>query len=214
MGIRGFMQGRVVFLMASFVMILSSTQAVAHSFNLILVAPVTGSNAAAGGSAVDGFMLATREEDAHPLEESDGHLGGLDSYVYTLNTQSDPMKMQASLQELLDNRQPVFISGSFDLDIAGLLASSVTGKNVVLFNPIDSQLWRLNKNAPAKMKMIDGTPFASGFEKTYGYMPDSHAFRAYVAARLIAMAVRSLEGEPADDIDDTRAALLDASKSS
>ncbi len=50
----------------------------AHSFNVLLI----GENVRASG-AYDGFRLATRERDGHAAEESGGHLGGLDSYIYS-----------------------------------------------------------------------------------------------------------------------------------
>ncbi len=49
----------------------------AHAFNVLLV----GENVK-GSGAYDGFRLATRERDGHAAEESDGHLGGLDSYIF------------------------------------------------------------------------------------------------------------------------------------
>ncbi len=50
----------------------------AHSFNVLLI----GEDVMEGG-AYDGFRLATRERDGHAAEESDGHLGGLDSYIFS-----------------------------------------------------------------------------------------------------------------------------------
>ncbi len=57
---------------------LSAQAALAHSFNVLLI----GENVRQSG-AYDGFRLATRERDGHAAEESDGHLGGLDSYIFS-----------------------------------------------------------------------------------------------------------------------------------
>lgn len=59
-------------------MVLGAAPLLAHSFNVVLI----GENIAESG-AYDGFRLATRERDGHAGEESDGHLGGLDSYIFT-----------------------------------------------------------------------------------------------------------------------------------
>ena len=46
--------------------------AAAHSFRAGLVFPLSGPSAGAGKQILDGFMLATKERDAHPGTESDG----------------------------------------------------------------------------------------------------------------------------------------------
>lgn len=39
-----------------------------------------------GQSALNSFLLATREQASHENEEPDGHPGGFDSYIFTVDT--------------------------------------------------------------------------------------------------------------------------------
>jgi len=85
----------------------------AHSFNLGFVAPMSGSRGESGQQALDGFMLATTEQDAHLFEESDGHLGGLDSYVFKIDSSVDDKTTIERIENLLRNKEPLFIAGVF-----------------------------------------------------------------------------------------------------
>jgi len=57
----------------------------AHRFNAALFIPMSDQ----GRQFRDGFMLGTTMRDAHPDQESDGHLGGLDVYVSVFDIMSD-----------------------------------------------------------------------------------------------------------------------------
>ncbi len=72
------MQFLVRILFLSCALAFSARAGVAHSFNVLLIGEGLREN-----GAYDGFRLATRERDGHAGEESDGHLGGLDSYIFT-----------------------------------------------------------------------------------------------------------------------------------
>jgi hypothetical protein len=81
--------------------VLAVTTANAHSFRLGLAAPFSGPQAAIGQQALDGLMLATRERDGHPDESSDGHLGGLDSYLLPLDSaEADGVALRQLADEL------------------------------------------------------------------------------------------------------------------
>ena len=68
----------------------SPSRAAAHSFRAGLLLPLSGPSTGAGKQILDGFMLATKERDAHPDTESDGHLGGLDVYISRIDSTGTP----------------------------------------------------------------------------------------------------------------------------
>jgi len=95
----------------------------AHSFNLGFVAPMSGSRADSGQQALDSFMLATTEQDAHAFEESDGHLGGLDCYVLKIDSSVDEKATIDRVEHLLKNDKPLFVAGIFSSEIAGEISA-------------------------------------------------------------------------------------------
>lgn len=168
---------------------INSASVLAHSFNLGLVIPMSGPDARAGQQVLDGFLLATTEEDSHPDETSDGHLGGLDSHVLKVDSETDSSTLMKNLQALIQKRQPIFVTGLFTNDTAQLILKPIEQGSTVLFDPQESSMW-LNKSA--SMKSMDGGFFSSKFQTRYGYPPTLDALRGYIAARLIAATVRSL----------------------
>ena len=171
----------------------------AHSFDLGLVIPITGSQSESGQQAFDGFLLATTEEDSHPDETSDGHLGGLDSQVRKIDSGVSSTEMLNSLEELIQERQPIFITGLFSAETADLIAKSSERGHTVFFDPSESSLWQTALNAPDKLKLMNGDSFAIRFQNRYGYSPTLEVMRGYIAARLIAATVRSLSEDQLDD---------------
>ncbi len=158
--------------------------AAAHSFNLVFIAPI---NEIAAQSALNGFLLATREQDSHAFEESDGHLGGLDSYVFKVDSAAGPDQLTATIRE----SAPLFAVGSgIDSSISEVLESG----NVVLVDPVASKFWESAKSDPGRPTLMNGGSFSGAFEREYGYAPDSEAVRGYLAARIIATIVRDASG--------------------
>jgi len=82
---------KVGFLLLTAVLVLPllNGAALAHRFNIVLVIPRSDAAPAQGRQIREGFMLATKERDSHPDQESDGHLGGLDVYVTAIDVQGD-----------------------------------------------------------------------------------------------------------------------------
>ncbi len=171
----------------------------AHRFSLVLVAPLSGPEAGSGQQVVDGFMLATREEDGHPQEHSDGHLGGLDSYVFVLDGAREPGPMLEGLAALLDREAPAFVTGTFVSETTAMVGDAIRGKGVVLVDPRDSAMWRLVQTSPDDLELLNGERFAAVFRSRYGHDPGQDAYAGYVAARLIGATVRSLAGQPLTD---------------
>ena len=167
----------------------------AHSFNLGLIIPLSGPQLESGQQVLDGFLLATTEEDGHPDETSDGHLGGLDSHVLKVDSGTNSTEMLIRLENLMQTREPIFVTGLFTAESIELIKESLKHQNTVLFDPAESAMWQLVLTAPGQLKSMSGDSFSTRFQNRYGYEPTSAVMRGYVAARLIAATVRSLPEE-------------------
>ena len=179
----------------------------AHSFSLGLVIPMTGPQLDSGQQVLDGFLLATTEEDSHPDETSDGHLGGLDSHVLEVDSGVDATLMLKRLDDLMQTRHPIFVTGLFTAETAELIARLLKRRNAVLFDPADSAMWQLALTAPGQLKSMSGDSFSTRFQNRYGYEPTPDVMRGYIAARLIAATVRSLPEEQLDNSQELALAL-------
>ena len=179
-------------LLVSIALITSVNQAWAHSFSVVFVAPMSGTQQESGRQALDGFLFATREEDAHAFEESDGHLGGLDSYILKIDNARGTSIMLKQLEGVLAEEKPIFVTGAFSVESASLLRDAVKNSGVVLVDPVDSVMWRSAVASPENLSLISGEKFSPVFQNKYGYAPNLQVFRGYIAARLVATTVRSL----------------------
>ncbi len=170
-------------------------QVSAHSFTLGLVIPLSGPQLESGQQVLDGFLLATTEEDGHPDETSDGHLGGLDSHVLTVDSGVDSTAMLKRLADLIRTREPIFVSGLFTAETAELITQSLKDENTVFFDPAESAMWQIALNSPNALKSMNDDSFSARFLNRYGYAPTLYVMRGYIAARLIAATVRSVSEE-------------------
>ena len=177
----------------------------AHSFNLGFIIPLTGPQLESGQQALDGFLIATSEEDGHPDETSDGHLGGLDSHVFNIDSATDSSVMLKHIEGLIQTREPIFVTGLFTTETIGLIRGSLKRKNTVLFDPAESAMWKMVVTAPEKLRSMSGDPFSSRFQNRYGYEPTPAVMRGYIAARLIAQTVRSF---PEDQLSNSQELAL------
>jgi ABC-type branched-subunit amino acid transport system substrate-binding protein len=168
-----------------------SSQVPAHSFNVGFMAPLSGPSAHHGQQALDGFLLATRERDGHAFEESDGHLGGLDSYVITIDSGRGADAVRGRLDELLRGEGLVFLTG---VSVSGTLADAgviLDDSQTIIVDAVDSAVYR---SAAESLVTMDGLRFLAAFREAYGYEPDVNAIGGYIAARFIAAAVSAVEG--------------------
>ena len=166
--------------------------AAAHSFNLVFVAPFAK---VSGKSALNGFLLATREQDSHANEESNGHLGGLDSYIFKVDTMEGEATLLRRLENTIRKSEPLFAAG-LDLNTATL--NMLESNGVVVVEPMSSGFWASLTADPGQSKLINGEDFVSAFQRTYGHDPDLQAIHGYLAARIIAMVLRNSD-EPAQE---------------
>lgn len=164
----------------------------AHKFELVFVAPLSGPEQLSGRQALDGLMFATAEEDSHAMEHSDGHLGGLDSYVLQVDSAAGLRATSEELERLLRTRAPVFVTGLLDAGTVAVLVRRVGDRPIVVVDPTEAALWQSARAAPDDLRTMNGTPFLPAFEASFGYVPTAAVLQGYVAARLIAATVRSL----------------------
>ena len=182
-------------------------EGVAHKFKLGFVAPMSGIESEIGRQALDGFMLATGEQDTHEFEESDGHLGGLDSYVITIDSSVGESSALEMVEDLAVRKRPLFVTGIYSAEMATLISEALEKTGAVLVNPVDSGMWRRSLDTPESLTTMVGGSFDDAFKKTYGYAPTDSVRQGYIAARLIASTVRSLPESQLEDRDELARAL-------
>jgi ABC-type branched-subunit amino acid transport system substrate-binding protein len=165
----------------------------AHSFNVTLLVPLSGAAAAEGVQMRNGFMLATKERDAHAGQESDGHLGGLDVYVEV---------------EDIVSKSGVGTSGAAGSRAANVVvaiqsAGMVKPSEELMRGRSGSLLVQGNIpfSSPDEIAKGDMAPaikaFVVAFQAEYGYAPSQPAAQGYNAARRVDAAIRE-QGDAGD----------------
>ncbi|VAW22753.1 hypothetical protein MNBD_ALPHA11-1099 [hydrothermal vent metagenome] len=168
--------------------------ALAHSFNVTLIIPLSGTDKAQGDQFLEGFMLATRERDGHPDEESDGHLGGLDVYVTTIDG-SENISAQI---EMINAGASNPGSGA---NIVSYLTSEINSASIQ--NTLDQSNIALlvpGEISNANGELLGDDSFFVTFNEDYNADPTAAAIRGYNAARRIDQAIRA-QGSASDVAD-------------
>lgn len=171
--------------------VLSVESANAHSFKLGFITPLSGPEIRLGKEALDAFLFATGERDSHPGEKSDGHLGGLDSYVIRIDGARGAAFVQSRLRELSAERVE-FITGVFTPEIADGIFGALSGAHALLVDPVDCAVYRASAGMPDRLSTVTGASLSEAFRATYGYEPGAYGARGYIAARLIDATVRAV----------------------
>lgn len=156
----------------------------AHSFNIVFIAPF---NEIAGQSALNGFLFAAREQDSHEFEESDGHLGGLDSYVFKVDSTASLGQLETTIRE----SAPLFAVAN---SLTSVIREMLEAHQVVVVDPVASKFWAAATADADQIRLMNGDSFSIAYEQAYGYTPDLNVLRGYLAARVIANVVRSSNG--------------------
>ncbi len=157
--------------------------AFSHSFNVMLVVPLSGEQEEAGAQFRNGFMLATTERDAHANQESDGHLGGLDVYVSVLD-----------LNEVADSDVSDFAAQN-DINIViatGDMATISKTRALLAAQGVGLLITGVAPQVNSEMAVV--AAFRANFERAYGAVPVAEAVQGYNAAQRIEIAVRSQAG--------------------
>jgi hypothetical protein len=161
MGSVGMKHKNPLAVLALFGLALTASPAFAHSFSVALVQPVSSAEAE---QFRKGFMLATTQRDSHPDETSDGHLGGLDSYVSVV---------------------PALGAVAADTDIVVVPASlMIDGEpTAVVLRPGQSPFADAEQTGVAR--------FVAAYSAAYGQAPTAEAAQGFNAAQRIEVAVRA-----------------------
>jgi hypothetical protein len=159
-----------------------------------------------GQSALNGFLLATREQDSHENEESDGHLGGLDSYIFKVDNMKGEAALLQQLEDTIRKSKPLFATG---LDLNDATLNLLENKTVIVVDPVASGFWTSLTVDPDRLKLMDGENFANAFRRAYGYDPDLQAMHGYLAARIIATVVRNSDNLAREDPGELKQALYE-----
>jgi len=160
--------------------IFAASPALAHEFSVTFVVPP-----GAEQSATQAFLLASAERDAHANETSEGHLGGVDSQFQIVTMGAD-----------LPASDVVVALGSAELPLLE------NAPNVWQF-----QVTELGTAASEAFLEPDESGFAARYEALHLQAPDQIATLAYVAARMIDLAVRAQDG--LDDIAALQSSVAD-----
>ena len=166
---------------------LASGQAAAHSFKVGAMLPLSGPSAAAGRQWLDGFLLATRERDAHPDQQSDGHLGGLDVYVLAVDA------TVSAVRTLVAADQPEILAGPASAKLLAEIRPWLVDRPTILI-----EQGAVAPPESGDRKTMGGGSFRAAFEAEYGYGPTGPAVLGYDVARRIARVVRAAGGDFSD----------------
>ncbi|MFT5506804.1 MAG: hypothetical protein ACI8XC_004532 [Gammaproteobacteria bacterium] len=165
----------------------------AHSFNVIVITPM---GEIIPRSMLNGFLLATREQDGHEDETSDGHLGGLDSHVLEIDSSAGNKDSINQLKNLISTSSPLFAVG---LDLSESVHKMLQEYEVVVVDPVRNGLWGSVVNYEEQIMIFDGTLFSAAFMRDYRHLPDETAHQAYISARVIASIIRNSDEERRDN---------------
>jgi hypothetical protein len=167
--------------------------AAAHSFKVGAMIPLSGPSAETSRQWLDGFLLATREKDAHPDQHSDGHLGGLDVYVLVVDSGGGAEAALSAIKTLVATEQPEILAGPAPAELLAEIGPWLVGQPTILIAP--------SADLPPALgdgETMDGGSFRAAFEADYGHGPASPAFLGYGVARRIARVVRAAGGDFSD----------------
>lgn len=152
--------------------------AAAHSFNVALVIALAEPSVGDARQARDGFLLAARERDGHPDEEADGHLGGLDVFLYPVDLERETL---AGVRALLRREEIDILAVIGPDEVAEEIRPLVVGSQTLLLGP-------------GRLRSASTEAFTNAFQTAFGYPPAAPAAEGYNAGRRIDAAVRPLGG--------------------
>ena len=161
----------------------SPNPTLAHSFKVVLIVPLSGAESIRGRQIREGFMLATAERDSHPEQVSDGHLGGLDVYLTTIDGQGH---VGAEIERLARQGMVDIVAAFGPETMLSRIGKQLDERAAVLLRPGETPF------SDAALPAVRA--FIAASERAYGARPSSHAAEGYNAARRIDGAVRSQGG--------------------
>lgn len=163
----------------------------AHSFDIAVVAPYSGSQAQVGASLWQGMRIATREADGHVDETSDGHLGGVDSNLLRIDSIGGADTVSRQVRE----------SGASIVVLASGLTLPSPAEDKIMMVILAGAFERVSLPDHYSPGVVLGKrqqQFEARYRKFYRENPDYLALGGYTTAQLIAIAVRSVDGDFSD----------------
>jgi len=182
--LHGFYRLRALAL-AALATLMFSAPVAAHSFNVSFLVPMGSST-----DVLSGAILASDERDSHAGQDSDGHLGGLDVFFDIVSWNY----LAGDINRIVMESAPdiiVFLGTPMDDRVVPARFANV-GPWIVTLRDVSAKAERDFLGA-------GDASFAARFRARYGVEPSENARLAYVAARLIDIAVRAQGG--AEDKD-------------
>ncbi len=155
----------------------------AHEFAVGLIIPV---DKPAGRQYLEGFLLAAAERDSHPGEVSDGHLGGLDVYVFKFDSSRiNATQIRQNLKNSIEGNEIAILAYSQPDNLSDELKQHISQFPLALLSP---------GITPFSDTSNPGTKaFREQYEKRFGTPPTAFAAQGYNAARRIDVAIRPLD---------------------
>tara|TARA_R110002051_G_scaffold7035_3_gene33044 strand:- start:18919 stop:19500 length:582 start_codon:yes stop_codon:yes gene_type:complete len=177
----------VACVLSAAILIALSGAASAHSFNVVMISGPTVATDQLQ-SAIDGFLVASAENDGHSNETADGHLGGLDVFTAVLPA-AQVSKISGLVGQTSDEYDFAIVLG----DGPSFLNESSVGPTTIILRP------GVLPDPTERVRFIQ--TYRARFKTT----PNDTAAQGYNAARRIDQAIR-IQGAAAQS-DDLRAAL-------
>jgi hypothetical protein len=159
------------------ILALAASPAVAHEFELLLLAPPEATEATLNQMRT-AFLIAAHERDSHPDETSEGHLGGMDVQL-TL----EPLGAAPAMEDLAFVVAPFASAGNPEVTALAAADDAV----VIDRGHLAAMPPGLDRIDPAL------PPFADRFRAETGQAPGPEATATYQAALLVDLAVRPLD---------------------
>lgn len=157
----------------------------AHEFTVLIVSSFTGPEATIGKSVRDGFLVASAEQDGHPEETSNGHLGGLDVHLRNFNSTSS--NFINDLKHRINQEDVDMVVVVQQESSSNKVFAKLKNMDVVLVSTRKLPFTGLPATAPTADK------FVQDFRLRFSYEPDRFAAQGYQLARRIADAVRPFD---------------------
>ncbi len=167
----------------------------AHAFDVAIYASYAGGAASEGEQLWKGMRVASGEQDGHPFETADGHLGGVDSNLLRVARSGSADRLNGVLDAMVQRQGvAILVLSPRDLAVVDRLA---VGLPLVVVVAGQAPLLRngLALHPVSGVSEAAAHRFNLRYRQQYGEPATRVAGSGYAAARLIADAVGILDGD-------------------
>ena len=169
----------------------------AHSFDIAVIAPFSGPGITTGESLWQGMRVATREADGHAHETSDGHLGGVDSNLLRIDSNREAKQIEQALGEV-DAGQAVIIIVLGPEQTMPIKSLPLARPAIIVLTGPQPSIVDNTMFSPRALTEDQLRNFNNAYHQQYDLNANATARRGYAAARLIAAAIRAVDGDLAN----------------